>query len=227
MVFKRRMRLLVCGFLGSISVGAVLVISCLQITTVPVVATVCVEFPLSLEGTPLTIKGITGYEGPYVEDGTDEEVVDIAAISVVNTGQKIVRRACIRLIGEQGDMCFLLTQLLPGETAVVLEQSRQPWVRQQFLHGKADCEESVLQELQVQVNVSPEGLLEISNPTDAPIRNIILMHKTWSDIIGAYLGGITYETKIDEMQPGQLLLIRPAHFAPGISRIVAVTADGQ
>ena len=227
MVFKRRMRLLVLGFLGSICACVLLIISCLRITTLPVVATVTMSFPATLEGTSLTVMGITGYEGPYVEDGSDEEVADIAAICVLNTGVNTVERAMITLIGERGDMRFALTCLPPGETAIVLEQDQKLWTGAQFTHWLADCTESQPRNMQLKVNVSPEGCLEISNPTNNPIENVTIMHKTWSESFCAYLGGISYETRVQVLKPGQLMLIHPEHFAPGISKIVAVTADGQ
>ena len=43
--------------------------------------------PYTIPGTDLQIQSVTAYEGPYLEDGTYEEVSDVAALVVANTSE--------------------------------------------------------------------------------------------------------------------------------------------
>lgn len=219
MLLRRRIGLLVMGFFGSLLAGGILVGNCVSAQSVPVVAQV--SFPKTLEGTPLVVKGITGYEGPYVEDGTDEEVTDVAALTVYNAGEKRIGEAVITVKTEQESMCFVLTELPAGEAAIVLEQERKQWVPQRLLDWQASYVQTKVEQAAVEVRVLADGYLEISNLMEVPLQSITLLHKTWSEVFGGYLGGITYRTRIEALQPGQLLLIKPDHFAPNVSRIIA------
>ena len=57
-------------------------------------------FPFSIEGTPLTVESLVVYEGPALEEGSDEPLVDVLAVLLQNTGSQEILSAQILLQGK-------------------------------------------------------------------------------------------------------------------------------
>lgn len=228
MLLRRRIGLLLTGFCGSIAVGLFLVTNCVSAASAPVVAQVSMSFPCVVEGTPLVIQGITGYEGPYIEDGSDEEVADVAALILYNAGENMIAAADITVQCAESSFCFVLNDLPAGAGVVVLDQDAQLWTPQNVYRCLASYELNEIgnfTDQQLHVRQTDTSILEISNLTDKTIYDITICHKTWSEEIGCYLGGITYETHIDSLRPGQILLLSPDHYAVGSSKIVNISSS--
>lgn len=228
MLLRRRIGLLLLGLCGSVAAGVLLAANCVSAASTPVVARVSMSFPCIIEGTPLMIQGITGYEGPYIEDGSDEEVADVAALILYNAGEIMIAEADITVQCAESTFRFALTDLPADSAVVVLEQEVQPWIPQNVYLCTASYklnENDDFTNQQLHVRQTDTSILEISNLTDEPIYDITIGYKTWSKEIGCYLGGITYKTHIDTLQPGQILLLSPDHYAVGSSKIVNISSS--
>ena len=100
--------------------GVLLYITALQaagaVVLHPIERTVCcvsvvpkaepLSFPLELAGTTLRAEGTVYYEGPFLENGTQEPVTGALALLVRNTGSEALQTAQITLVGKQGTYRF-------------------------------------------------------------------------------------------------------------------------
>ena len=77
-----------------------------------------------LLGEGIELQALSGYQGPYVEDGTDDIVSDVLAITVRNDGDKTVQYAHIILTQGETAYEFDVTTLPVGASAQLLELSR-------------------------------------------------------------------------------------------------------
>lgn len=223
MYYRRRIRLLLLGILGSMLAASLLVGNCMGVHQSSE-GGLPLSFPYAIEDTPLILLGVVGYEGAYVEAG-DQEVVDVAALVVKNSSAQTIRQARITVDCAGETFLFDLFCLPPGESLMVLDSGGKIWIPRQVYSCSAQYSFGTTADSVVDVGQTEDGVLRISNRTDQPIHDIHIYHKNWSKEAGMFIGGIAYETHIGCLQPGQLLLLRPDHFAPGISQIVYITSQ--
>lgn len=224
----RRVMLLVVGFSAS---AVLLVILCTSaaaqyMRTQQVLAQQPNRFPCPVEDTYLTALSLAGYEGPFWEDGTDEEVAGIAALVVENNSGLFVERGAVILSADGQTFVFELEALPPGERVLVLEKDRKTY---------CPCEEIVCYGWVK--NAYPEhipgvtvadnslGVFCVINQSNALLERVTVTYKNYDTQSGMFIGGTSYRAEVERLQPGETRAISPYHYAQGSSRIVAVTAQ--
>ena len=229
----RRWMLLLLGLMGSMLAAAALYISA-EGTLVsgpqsPIVTESVMQndfaLPAVIPGTALLAERISSYDGPYLEDGSDREVVNVAALHVCNTASRMIQNVLITLQCEDALYVFYGEDIPPGKTVVLLEREGR-----EYEHG--DCTGilgwqvlSIEEELNcVTVTEQSMGTLVVTNRSDDTLHNLCLRYKSWLSPPDVYVGGITYKTIIPVLLPGQTLHLYPPHYAAGYSKIVSVTA---
>ena len=229
----RRFFLLILGIAGSMLAATVLYISAedvLQDRALPgrdmeLVNTELI-LPTQVPGTTLIAQKLVSYEGPFLEDGTDREVVNVAALQVFNTSTKEVLQACVELWREDTAYKFYAERIPPGGTVLILETRAQT-----FLHdGFSSCSGRQLtaqsdtgDRTGISITDRAMGTVIITNLTDRKIENISLYYKSWLNPPGIYVGGICYTYAIPVLLPNQTIEIFPHHYASGYSKVASVT----
>ena len=164
---------------------------------------------------------ISTYTGPYVEDGKNEEVENVAAILVENRAQQFLDYATITYYVGGKIATFRVTGLPVGGKAWVLEADR---LQLDGTHSFEflDCE-SVFKKDAVtstaDIEISTErNILTAKSKTTKNLRNVCIYYKNVNDD-GNYLGGITYMINFGTLTAGQSVQNQSAHFGEN-SRIV-------
>ena len=176
----------------------------------------------------LTVTGIGSYTGIFMEDGSDEVVSRVLMITVENTGERTIQYAQIQLTDSTNAANFSLTTLPPGESAVLLEQSRMA-----YADGKALAtatvynlvyfpEEPTLCDELIEIQ-GLNGVLNITNVSGADITgDVVIYYKNASSDM--LYGGITYRVTITGgIKAGQIRQITASHFSQSGSRVMWVT----
>lgn len=179
-------------------------------------------------GHGLEIEKFGSYTGIYMEDGSDEIVGNVAMILVTNTGEEYIQYAEVTVScgGEEG--FFTLSTLFPGESVVVLEQSRKAYAD---FSGEVNAiaenvavfsEAPILYEEQLKVQ-GLNGALNITNISDKDITETISIYYKNSSSDMLY-GGITYRVQITGgLKAGEIKQIISDHFSDVGSRIMFIT----
>lgn len=187
-----------------------------------------VVFPYSVPGTTICIKEISSYDGPFLEDGTDREVVGVAALLVTNFGEKEILQAYIEL--NIGQMClsFFGEHIPSGATVLLLERGAQRCLQKNF----TSCNGWQIQNQNdtrfndvIFVEDYAMGTLIVTNRSELFLENIRIYYKTWFSEQNVLVGGIAYCIEILSLEPGQTESLYPYHYASGYSVVVSVTAD--
>ena len=229
----RRFSLLILGIAGSVLAATVLYISAEAVLRDrdllrqdPVQVNTQLILPAEIPGTTLIAQKLVSYEGPFLEDGSDREVVNVAALQVFNTGTKEVLQACVELWREDTAYKFYAERIPPGGTVLILESSGSSYLPDGFTacSGRQLTAQSE-PETRKQISVSDRamGTVVVTNLTDKNIEDISLYYKSWLSPPGIYVGGICYTATIPVLLPGQTLEIFPHHYASGYSKVVSVT----
>ena len=190
-----------------------------------------IALPVAITGTKLIAQQMTAYDGLFLEDGSGQEVVGIAALVVYNAGDQEVLQAGITL-QQKGDaeatLCFYGENIPPGKAVLLLERNRRSYSQEPF----ASCSGWQVSALE---NREPSTYLEITekamdtvvvtNITAETLQSICLYYKSWLSPPDIYIGGISYAIWIPSLQPGESVVLHPPYYAGGYTKIVSVSVS--
>ena len=188
-----------------------------------------ITLPAPIEGTALIAQRLASYDGPYLEDGSDREVVQIAALMVYNAGTQEILQTGVTLEWGELQLCFYGENIPPGGTVLLLEQSRRSCMQTNFTACKGwqviaqDVREPTVY---LQITDSAMGEVTVKNISDSSLQDIRLYYKSWLSPPDIYVGGISRMISIDRLQPGESTTLYPSHYACGYTKIVSVSVQG-
>lgn len=184
-----------------------------------------ITFPSRIEGTTLTVKNISSYDGIYLEDGSDSEISGVAAMLVENAGKSDVEYADITVRRGDQTWTFVVSDLPAGEMAVVQEKNKaayQEGIYTSCTATTAEQDELGMSSDKVKVEDAGEGALQVTNLTEEEIPCVRIFYKFYMEEENAYVGGITYTAKLTRLPAGGTKTVKPSHYSTGNSKIVMV-----
>ena len=183
--------------------------------------------PADSVGSGLEITNISRFAGSFIEDGSDDVLSDVCAITVKNNAAATVQYAHITLSIGEGSYEFDLSTLPSGASAQLLELSRQP------LPESTDGLTASLSSF-APFDTEPT-LCEDAISIDAQDTAITITNVSGSDITGQiyvyyksaygdlYIGGITYRTGVSGLAAGESTTLYASHYSTAYSKIMFVT----
>lgn len=194
-----------------------------QPATEPPVVTL--SFPYTIPGTSLVIQKIDSYSGIFLENGTDETVDEISAMVLVNNGSVGVEYADITLTQGSRQLQFKATAIPAGATVVVQEANAAAYSSASYSACTADVAELEVFEMSasmLKVEENEDVSLQVTNLTNQTIPCVRIFYKFILEAGEIYVGGITYNAKLVDLQPGATMTVSPSHYAAGASEIIMV-----
>lgn len=175
----------------------------------------------------LEITAVGAYTGAYVEDGSNEVVSGVMMLTVHNGGEDAIQYGEIYLETDAGEAKFSLTTLLPGDTAVLLEQNRMAHENGTISSARTEnvalfAEKPSLCEDKIEIGVL-DGAINVKNISGEAIDgDVVIYYKNYSE--GLYYGGITYRVRLEGgMEAEEIRQLMTEHFSAEGSRVVFVT----
>ena len=180
-----------------------------------------------LLGEGIELQALNGYQGPYVEDGTDDIVSDVLAITVRNDGDKTVQYAHIILTQGETAYEFDVTTLPVGASAQLLELSRQPMpdntdgmTAQVTACAVFDTEPTMCEDV-FQIETQDTAITITNNSGSDITGQIYVYYKiAYGDL---YMGGITYRVGAAGLKAGESTTCYAGHFSTDYSKLMFVT----
>ena len=157
------------------------------------------------------------YNGPFVEDGTNEAVQNVAAIRVENRNDSALRYAEFTVYTNMGELNFICTTLLPGRTALLLEQNRTAYKSASVSSVSVKSELFFSEPPTLYPNAFSltvgEQVLTLKNVSGAPVPGDTFVYFKRYDKQG-YVGGITYRVRFTNIPAGQSLSQSSQNLSP-------------
>lgn len=185
-------------------------------------------FPCQLQYTSLVACMLTSYEGPYLDDGSEENVIGVAALVLQNTGTIGIEYARIVLIQNGQQLVFDATYIPPKSTVLLLEENKAVYSDAPVTQCRCRTViPGVFDWAQRTVRIQEEGMcgLKVTNLTDREINCVRVFYKHHNGEEDMYVGGITYSAVIQNLKPGETRLISPYRYASGYAQVVAVVEE--
>ena len=193
---------------------------------IPETQPVEITFPYVIPETSLEIKVLESYSGTFLEDGSDESVENMATVILSNNGQDYVEYADVMLTAEDGtELHFVVSGMDPGSMAVVMESGCATYEDREYVNCAAQIAYtdgfSMSQDL-VTVKEDSDGSLLVTNISTEDIPVVRVFYKFYMESANAYVGGITYTAKIEDLKAGESRNVMPSHYAAGYSKVIMV-----
>lgn len=163
----------------------------------------------------------SSYSGPFVEDGSNEQVENVLAMLVENRSEDYLEYALVTydVFGKTAE--FVVTGLPAGQSAWVLEKNRMT-VKEGMDFEFLDCDSTFKTDailITDKLDVTADGnTLTLKNVSNETLENPCIYYKNRNSD-GNYLGGITYMVGFDTLKSGDTAEKQAGHFVEN-SRIV-------
>ena len=174
----------------------------------------------------ITIQRINGYSGIFIEDGSDKEVKNVAAIEVKNTSNKPLEFAQIQLYNGSKKLVFDVSTLPANSSAVVMEKNKASFNSSKGVtYGgtTAGYVNSLEKASSIKCKKVKNNGIEVTNTSSKNIPCVRVFYK-YKSSEGYYVGGITYTAKVEDLKAGASQTIYPSHFASDGGEIMMVKA---
>ena len=177
-------------------------------------------------GEGLYLVSLNLYSGPFVEDGSDEEVEGVLAAKIRNLGDETVQYVSVNVETEEGTAVFEGTTILPGTSVTMLEKNRMKYTGKTYSGASINkvirfVEEPSFCSDKIEVSGS-DGQIMVKNISDEDITGkVAVYYKSVTEY--GYFGGITYSATINGgISAGDSVIVSARHFMINDSRLMFV-----
>lgn len=173
------------------------------------------------------VESLNGYSGFYVEDGSNEQCENVAAVSLVNDSDVDYQYLTFSVATPSGSCRFIASSLMAHSAMTVLAQEKAPFTESEILSVTAEqiapfTQTPSLHPDMVELTYT-DGFINVKNLTDQTLRHLFVYYKSTAG--EDYFGGITYRVSVDELAPGQLMQKHAANIHKDTSKMLFVTFE--
>lgn len=184
-----------------------------------------ISLPYTIPDTGLVIEKFAGYDGVFIEDGSDSSISGVTAMVLTNKGKRAAEYVNISVKRNGKELKFEASAIPAGATVVVQEAGKTSYKKGTYTECSADVapiESFEMSKDSVKVKDNGDNSLTVTNLTDSTIPCVRVFYKFYMEDESAYVGGITYTAKLTGLEAGKSQKITPSHFVSGSSRIMMV-----
>lgn len=176
---------------------------------------------IEISCTPLIVKQLAAYDGKFFEDGSGREVVDVAAVMLYNSSDRLIPYACLTVYTENCKYNFDAFMLPPKSSVLVPEKSAQKLTETAITDtfGWTTVKNTV-QRPALEIREQGMGCLQIKNLSGKKLRNLTVFYKNYITDGDFYVGGRAFSVCVDQILPGDTAMVFPDHYAAGYSRVI-------
>ena len=175
-------------------------------------------------GYKISIRRLNAYSGPFLEDGSDEEVSNILALQFRNDGDQDLQYTEYVFNINGVDVPFKLSDLAVGQRCVVLAANKQAYNAADVLKLKsrlvAHVDSLRLDDDKLQVVDNADDTVTVINLTNQPVPVARVFYKTYYADHDTFVGGITYVIEFKNIPANGSATAAPEHYSSGISHFV-------
>ena len=171
-----------------------------------------------------------GYDGAFLEDGSDDEVKNVLALLFKNTSDQDIQYAEYVFSVDGKPISFKVSDLPVGQQCVVLEASRHQRDTSEVLElisrvvAPVDMLPGSDKVLPV---INDDNTITIMNTTQETLPVVRVFYKYFYEDENTFVGGITYTATAKDVPAGGSVTIAPTHFEANASLIMGTGVYDQ
>ena len=185
------------------------------------------EFPVTLSGGTLVAEELISFQGQYWEDGSGEQVENVAGLMISNPTNRMVEFASFAVEQAGQHLYFFVYCLPPQSRCMVLEYNKKSCDPKLVTACQELCVRWDQQELsREQVDYVGLGpLLTVINRDARELKHVTLWYKQYVQEEDYYLGGGVHSAHIFFLQPEERRFLTPEHYDAEHARIVGIELE--
>ena len=185
------------------------------------------EFPVTLSGGTLVAEELISFQGQYWEDGSGEQVENVAGLMISNPTNRMVEFASFAVEQAGQRLYFFVYCLPPQSRCMVLEYNKKSCDPKLVTACQELCVRWDQQELsREQVDYVGLGpLLTVINRDARELKHVTLWYKQYVQEEEYYLGGGVHSAHVFFLQPEERRFITPEHYDAEHARIVGIELE--
>ncbi|MDO4333586.1 MAG: hypothetical protein Q4C58_13000 [Eubacteriales bacterium] len=173
----------------------------------------------------LSVNAVGSYTGNFLEDGSDEPVADVASILITNNSAQMLQVGQVTFqVNDTETATFKVTNLPAGTSALVMEQNRREYKEDDdYSYGNtatAYIDSPSLESDKFDIEME-NGKVRVINKTDQAYSRVYVYYK-YVQMGGAYKGGITYRTPVENVPANGSAEAVAGHMNPDGTLVVDV-----
>lgn len=186
-----------------------------------------ISLPYNIPNTPLTIESLGQYTGPFVEDGSDTPTANVVALLLKNNSEQMLQYGELQLkVNDETTITFKVSNLPSKTSALVLESTGKVDFNKDNKYEYVDSLSADFVDgasmMADKINVTTEDKkIKIRNISDEDLGTVYVYYKYIQEG-GAYLGGITYRSKFENVTADKELEVDAGHFSKDTSVILMI-----
>ena len=164
-----------------------------------------------------------GYDGAFLEDGSDDEVKNVLALLFKNNSGKDIQYAEYAFSVDGKPISFKVSDLPRGQQCVVLEASRHQRSTSEVLEliSRVVAPVDMLPGSDKVIPViNDDNTITLMNTTQEDLPVVRVFYKYFYEDENAFVGGITYTATATKVPAGGSVTIAPSHFEANASVIM-------
>lgn len=183
-----------------------------------------VRLPVMLSDSCVVAERLVAYSGTFVEDGTDREVENVAALRIYNAGEEMLPFFRITLV-IQGKLLQFEGSCLPSGSAMLLQEMYATTyvpgeissVMIRVYDGSCWDYDGELIAWETYM-----GGIKLHNLSQQTLHEVYIYHKNYLAEQNLYLGGATYITFVPDLEAGEKRNVWPARWCEE-NKIIAIS----
>lgn len=183
------------------------------------------SLPYQIPGSNLTLVNYTSYSGEYLEDGTNENVDNVAVIVIENNGSQGMDYCEITLTVNGKRLIFEGTGIAANTQVIMMAKDRAGFVSGPIEQCSAVVSEPINFEMsadKVELVSADDNGITIKNISKSTIPVIRIFYKYYDPEADGYIGGITYNYPVKDLKAGEETTVFPDHFAGTDSKVIMI-----
>lgn len=171
-----------------------------------------------------------GYDGAFLEDGSDDEVKNVLALLFKNNGEQDIQYAEYVFAVDGKPISFKVSDLPRGQQCVVLEASRHQRDTNEVLElvSRVVAPVDILPGSDKVVPViNDDNSITLMNLTQEELPVVRVFYKYFYPDENTFVGGITYTATATKIPAGGSVTISPSHFEANASVIMGTGVYDQ
>lgn len=183
-----------------------------------------VMLPYPISCTSLVARRLASYDGPFFEDGSGREVLNVAALELKNVGESVIPYAYVVVFTDNGEYTFCASMLPPDATVLIPETEAKLWKPGNIscIFGWTTVQEKE-DPLRIDVQDAGEDGIRIENLSQEPVENLTVYFRSYVPEGNVYCGGMAFSVSLSSVAPGEVRTLLPVYYAPGYSRVILWT----
>ena len=187
-----------------------------------------ISFPYSIEGTGIVVEQIGSYDGYFIEDGSDREVSNIAAIVIKNNGGNL-RFVGIGISQGTRSLVFSGSMIPAGATVILQEQNGAAYSSSDPYYSATATTELTdsfgMSEDLVTVKDNTKDGLTVTNISGKTLPVVKIYYKNYLPDENAYVGGITYCITLNDVEPETSTDVTASHYDSKYGMVMEVVVE--